>query len=437
MTKLKKCRTSLRMILVMVLMTGVCVGTVQGYVEVKNWGRHSTEFRLTCRNLEAQIAILEAVFTSNVTVADTTTTGGVTLSTPTTAPPSLVVDDNETSITLNSSSLLRVPRELAAPEEKQIRLPVKHRCSGVNHCSFRLSSDFTPAEEWGPGIVFLKYICINQEHITKNCVQNIVVTGEGFVETPGYPQFNVERNCTWRLRAPQGQRVQLSLLDISLRGIGSTETECTDMLTVREIDRLLLAQCGEREEPVHIESEGRGLDVSVSIKSKNVFPKRGVLFQYKALGCPPLKTPADGYLVDRNASDAHFMCCVGFVFPDTMRRGRSLHCENENTWSTSLPDCINVTYGIWTKNSSLIRLSETESNLTTDVAAIVTESDLMYDILLPTMIICVLLIGNGVVIFVIFYLRKRRKLARQADDEELGAIFQPHDGSISDKAISV
>lgn len=31
----------------------------------------------------------------------------------------------------------------------------------------------------------------------------------------------------------------------------------------------------------------------------------------------------------------------------------------------------------------------------------------------------------------------RRKLAQQADDEELGAIFQPHDGSVNDKAISV
>jgi len=29
------------------------------------------------------------------------------------------------------------------------------------------------------------------------------------------------------------------------------------------------------------------------------------------------------------------------------------------------------------------------------------------DIMLPTTIICVLLIGNGVIIFVIFYLRKR------------------------------
>jgi hypothetical protein len=57
-----------------------------------------------------------------------------------------------------------------------------------------------------------------EEHITKNCQQDITVVGEGFVETPGYPQFNVERNCSWKLRTQEGQRVQLSFLDISLRG---------------------------------------------------------------------------------------------------------------------------------------------------------------------------------------------------------------------------
>jgi hypothetical protein len=56
------------------------------------------------------------------------------------------------------------------------------------------------------------------QHITKSCQQDITVVGEGFVETPGYPQYNVERNCTWKLRTQEGQRVHLSLLDISLRG---------------------------------------------------------------------------------------------------------------------------------------------------------------------------------------------------------------------------
>lgn len=39
------------------------------------------------------------------------------------------------------------------------------RCSGVNHCSFRLMSDYPVAEDWGPGVVFIKYACINREFL--------------------------------------------------------------------------------------------------------------------------------------------------------------------------------------------------------------------------------------------------------------------------------
>ncbi|XP_021928027.1 uncharacterized protein LOC110833839 isoform X2 [Zootermopsis nevadensis] len=421
------------------LLALVAVTGVGGYIEVvKDWGCHTTEFRLTCRELDAQIAILDAFFTDASTAShNCTPTADEVVSKPSTAsPPALVAVDNGTSTALNSSSTLRVRREAVSFEKKQIGLPVKHRCSGVNHCSFRLTTDYTLAEAWGPGVVFIKYACINQ-HITRNCQKDISVVGEGFVETPGYPQYSVERDCTWKLRSQEGQRVHLSFLDISLRDIGSTETECIDRLTVREGNRQRLSLCGEREETIVIESEGEGLDVSVSIRSKNIFPKRGVLFQYKALGCPPLKTPEDGYLVDHNASHAEYMCCVGFVFPDTSRRDRRLYCEGGHTWSTVLPNCINVTSSIWTKNSSLIRLPDADTNLTTAMAVVIKESDFIYDVMLPTTIICVLLIGNGVIIFIIFYLRKKRKLAQQADDEELGAIFQPHDGSISDKAISV
>jgi len=63
--------------------------------------------------------------------------------------------------------------------------------------------------------------------------------------------------------------------------IGPSETECTDTLVVKEEERQLLFLCGEREDSIVIESEGAGLDVSVTIRSKNIFPKRGVLFRYK------------------------------------------------------------------------------------------------------------------------------------------------------------
>jgi hypothetical protein len=67
--------------------------------------------------------------------------------------------------------------------------------------------------------------------------------------------------------------------------IGSSETDCTDRVTVKEGDRQRLSLCGEKEETIVIESDGGSLDVSVSIRSKNIFPKRGVLFQYKG-ACP-------------------------------------------------------------------------------------------------------------------------------------------------------
>jgi hypothetical protein len=77
-----------------------------------------------------------------------------------------------------------------------------------------------------------------------------------------------------------GPSLPLNMTDVCA-DIGSSETQCTDRLTVAEEDRELLSLCGEKDESIVIESDGGGLDVSVSIRSKNIFPKRGVLFQYK------------------------------------------------------------------------------------------------------------------------------------------------------------
>jgi hypothetical protein len=70
----------------------------------------------------------------------------------------------------------------------------------------------------GPDRLTYLLLLFADEYISRNCQQDINVVEEGYVETPGYPQYNVETNCSWKLRAQDGQRVQLSLLDISLRG---------------------------------------------------------------------------------------------------------------------------------------------------------------------------------------------------------------------------
>ena len=87
---------------------------------VPDWGCHSTEFRLTCRELEQQIVILDAFFadSSNCTSA----AGGVGTKPSTTTPSFFMVDENETS-----TALARDIREAVIAEKKQIRLPVKHR----------------------------------------------------------------------------------------------------------------------------------------------------------------------------------------------------------------------------------------------------------------------------------------------------------------------
>ncbi|KAJ9573809.1 hypothetical protein L9F63_008806, partial [Diploptera punctata] len=97
--------------------------------KVQEWGCHTKDFRLTCRDLNAQIAILEAFFMSNTsatnincaTVAETRTTSEF--------PTSLSLEDNEyNENSTTTSSLLRTVRNSAGfNEPEQIRLPVKHR----------------------------------------------------------------------------------------------------------------------------------------------------------------------------------------------------------------------------------------------------------------------------------------------------------------------
>lgn len=61
-----------------------------------------------------------------------------------------------------------------------------------------------------------------------------------------------------------------------------------------------------------------------------------------ALECPTLSPPLDGYLVYRNISAAEYMCCVGYVFPDTLERSRTLYCL-QNAWDRNLPsECISM-----------------------------------------------------------------------------------------------
>lgn len=44
------------------------------------------------------------------------------------------------------------------------------------------------------------------------------VLQQGFISSPGYPQYYIgDSNCSWRISVPKGERIRLTILDISLR----------------------------------------------------------------------------------------------------------------------------------------------------------------------------------------------------------------------------
>jgi hypothetical protein len=64
------------------------------------------------------------------------------------------------------------------------------------------------------------------DQIRKFCNSEIVLPdsrdpgiSEGFIHNPGYPRFySSERECRWKIRAPQEQRIRITVLDISVTG---------------------------------------------------------------------------------------------------------------------------------------------------------------------------------------------------------------------------
>ena len=101
--------------------------------------------------------------------------------------------------------------------------------------------------------------------------------------SPAYPKYyKGGRKCKWLLKVDPGQRIQVRLLDVSLRdeamAIGSTSSrggergrgggggdrrECsTDSIRVSERGKTLLRMCGEMNNDILILSHGNQLEVS-------------------------------------------------------------------------------------------------------------------------------------------------------------------------------
>ncbi|XP_048483881.1 uncharacterized protein LOC105389730 isoform X2 [Plutella xylostella] len=288
-----------------------------------------------------------------------------------------------------------------------LRAPLSYRCTGVNHCSFILPADHAAAAAWPPGAVYIKYACFDDTLSIHYCNREVSIAAsgpdsEGYIRSPGYPHFYIgEDECGWRLTVSPEQRIRVTLLDVSLRSIGPFEEECTDYVTVRESNgEPLLSSCDQVDLPLQLVSKTNAVDITVQARSQGAYPKRGVLIYYKSIDCVTLPAPSDGYLVYRNAHVAHYMCNVNHVFEDTHERARLLWCYDDNRWNDTVPSCVETALkGV----ENVLGASETEDSKLPH-----TEANMLVDIVIPSLLIAALFIGNAFIVLIIYKYRKRK-----------------------------
>ncbi|KAJ3632746.1 hypothetical protein MTP99_009734 [Tenebrio molitor] len=352
-------------------------------------GCESCKLHLTCRHLTSIIAILEAEF---------------------------VPEFNETS--LNGSTL--VPTAFPPVHPRQA---LNRRCSGVNHCSFILTEDCPGANDWGAGNLTVKYVCVSDDQIRKFCNSEIVLPdsrdpgiSEGFIHNPGYPRFySSERECRWKIRAPQEQRIRITVLDISVTADRTTYADdCTDRLEVIDSGQVIGRTCKQQEPPFEILSDSEFMEV-VLASTHSLMPLRGILVHYTAVGCSTPDAPEDGYLVYRNDTVAEFRCCVDLTFADNGEKTKIINCLGAH-WDVDLPlpNCTSETKKL------ILPIQESRKPQKLEMAS---------DILAPALLIAALFLINFIVLFYIYKIKQKH--ATEFADEELGTLPLSNNEKIS------
>ncbi|KAJ8729660.1 hypothetical protein PYW08_001241 [Mythimna loreyi] len=308
------------------------------------------------------------------------------------------------------------------------------KCTGVNLCNFLLYEDFPPSKRWSPGVVFIKYACFDDTATVHYCDRQIQVAevgkdSEGYIRTPGYPHYYTGGECGWRLRVNPEQRIRITLMDVSLRGIEPFKDRCIDYIAVQDQNGdALLSSCEQVELPLKLTSVTNVVNVTVVATSKGAYPKRGVLLHYKSIGCVTLPAPPNGYIVYRNEDVAHYMCDVNFVFVDTGQKARFIWCYDDNSRrrvrSASSEFEIRILSVFVSRetrvfcqkeatfdSNSIQRSNEEVKNLAPhDVP------DMMVDIVIPSLLIAALFVGNALIVLIIYKYRKRKE-GDEVEDE--------------------
>ncbi|KAM7293899.1 uncharacterized protein ISCGN_023474 [Ixodes scapularis] len=293
------------------------------------------------------------------------------------------------------------------PCVEDLRQALNSRCSGAVHCLFVLSRDHADRRCRGDGSLVVRYRCLPEKRVNKLCSVPLRQR-EGYLSSPGFPHYYPAlTDCVWHLEAAQGQTVHVQMLDVSMRRPAPGPQDCVqDLVSVSEGSNPLLVACGEELRNLRsVQSVSNRLEVR--FRASEFVPNRGFLLRYRLVGCPTPGPPHQGYLVHRTPSSAEYKCCRDHVFADTLRDTRTLHCVDGNAWNDSVPDCVSRLE--LALNGTLLA-AEDDPGASDQALKHRSEMHLssLADILVPCLIMGGLLLGNAVVVLVIFRLRKRR-----------------------------
>ncbi|XP_011632406.1 uncharacterized protein LOC105424067 [Pogonomyrmex barbatus] len=416
-----------------------------GYMEVIQEQRCSHGLlRLTCRSLKAFIFILEAEYHANHTEFCQKDSKSF---------EQLKMWKNKGSTRRWTNMKELKGNYIFDDEDDQgdivdIRSSLNKRCSGQKHCRYNATIDHPGAHSWSPGGISLKYACIPEAAVRRYCNQEVKVIGEGgYINTPGYPLYYIGETCGWTFRTFPGQRIILTFYDLDIRA-PDADGNCVDIVRVRDHGRTLFEFCGTAA-GTRVVSNSNVLTLDF-VASERFYNARGFLLQYQVLGCPEISAPNGSYVSNGTLTSRTFLCKSGSVFPDSRERKRTLECRN-GKWNetTKLPGCVATSAVIVkTENehhhlASLsgdnilgtgVRIGRGEDavasgsiNPVMDSAqsAMMKQADYVVDIVLPTVLIALLFIGNAIIVYIIFQFRKR-KLSATTHVEEM-ALRGPTD----------
>ena len=206
-------------------------------------------------------------------------------------------------------------------------------CSGRNWCQFNLelAKGEDNSRSWGPGQLSVRYSCQGTAAVSSYCGGILDVSAPGYISSPAYPNYYLGgRDCVWTLAVGEGQRLMLTILDLSLRGAKDGQGSCQDSVVVAHNDEVLVDVCGELDQPKVVVAEGREVEVKMkteSNKQQQLYPRRGVLIKYTPVGCATPAAPADGFMLDRNGSHAQLSCNSGHVFTSTLTSSKIISCR--------------------------------------------------------------------------------------------------------------